>query len=137
MRSTVVFYTFTFLLIVACSMSASNAAFSQYSIAEAAATEVDGKEDGFGYCTVKIGSSTELKEVVSSVFRVKAGTYHIGVQNSFRDYVSANYDDVSSPTCHTTIETYQEAADDRSNWIAKLRRDRWTVFTVNWSYRGD
>jgi hypothetical protein len=97
-------------------------------------------EDGYGYCTVIIGTSTERKQVVSSVlsvFRVKSGTYHVGVQNSFRDFVSANFDNVSSPTCYTTIESYQEAADDRNSWIGRLRQDRWTVFTVNWSYRGD
>lgn len=95
--------------------------------------------DSYGYCSVTIGRSGQTKYVVSSVYRLQAGTYSVGVQNSFRDYVDGNFEEraSSTPTCYTTIDTYQEAADSRNDWIGRLRQNKWTVYTVNWSYRGD
>ena len=93
----------------------------------------------YAFCSIGLGSSTELKEVYSSVFRLKAGINPTGVQNSFHSYVSANFNEQikGSALCFTTIDNYQEAENMRNDYIGRKRRNGWTVYTVNWAYRGD
>lgn len=91
----------------------------------------------YAYCSTSFGESTNLKWVVSSVFRVKAGTYHVGVRNSFSSYIKAEFGEPNSPICSVTFDSYQEAQDSRNDQIGDLRRRDWTVYTVHWAYRGD
>lgn len=89
----------------------------------------------YGYCVVKIGDSDELKMVVSSIFSNEGYDHSVGAQNSFYEYVNANFSDaVSRPSCNTAIDNYQDAIDRRNSYIGQLRRRDWTVYTVSWSY---
>lgn len=97
------------------------------------ADSINSTEDSFGYCTVRTGSKTERAHVVSSVFKVKDGTFAVGVQNSpllctrkFRRRSRL-----------VTRLSYQEVADSSNAWVGRLRSDGLIVYTVSWSYRGD
>ncbi|AXY57937.1 hypothetical protein CDG60_16035 [Acinetobacter chinensis] len=93
----------------------------------------------YGYCSTSYGESTNPHYVVSSVFRIKNGIYHVGVQNSFRSYVNAEFGTLSdSPNCSILYASYQEAADKRNDEISQIRnRFEFPVHTVHWSYYGD
>ena len=93
----------------------------------------------YGYCSTSYGESTNPQYVVSSVFRIKNGIYHVGVQNSFRSYVNAEFETLSdSPNCTIVYSSYQEAADKRNDEISQIRnRFEFPVHTVHWSYYGD
>lgn len=93
----------------------------------------------YGYCSTRYGESTDPQYVVSSVFRIKNGIYHVGVENSFRSYVNAEFGTLSdSPNCSILYASYQEAADKRNDEISQIRnRFNWKAHTVRWSYHGD
>lgn len=96
------------------------------------------EDRSYGYCVAKLGLSGPLEIVVSTSFRVDGNVYSVGVQNSFRSYVDANFSRRSdTPICLTTIQDWQEAEDDRNDAIADYRRNGWTVHLVRWEYRGD
>lgn len=95
----------------------------------------------YGYCSTSYGESTDLKYVVSSVFKIRKDVYvyHVGVENSFRSYVDAEFGTLSdSPNCSIRYDSYQEAADKRNDEISSLRNKYgWTVHTIRWAYLGD
>lgn len=74
----------------------------------------------------------------SSVFRVAEGTYHVGVQNSFLSFAQA-YDGRAygvPASCSVTFSTWQEAEDDKNQWMARKRSLGHGVSWTNWSYHG-
>jgi hypothetical protein len=92
----------------------------------------------YGYCVARLGQAGNLEVVVSTTYRINGNVYSVGVQNSFRSYVDANFSRRSdTPICQTTIGSWQEAEDDRNDAIADYRRDGWSVHTVRWAYHGD
>lgn len=95
----------------------------------------------YGYCSTSYGESTDLKYVVSSVFKIRKDVYvyHVGVENSFRSYVDAEFGNLTdSPNCSIRYDSYQEAADKRNDEISTLRNKYgWPVYTIHWAYFGD
>ena len=76
--------------------------------------------------------------VMSTVFAVPAGTYHVGVANSFVAHVSAHDDrPVANPSCVVSFETRQQAADARNNVAASRRTGGLDIVFTRWSYGGD
>lgn len=100
-----------------------------------------GQKYSYGYCSTSYGESTNLKYVVSSVFKISKDiyVYNISVENSFRSYVDAEFSTLSdSPNCSIRYDSYQEAADKRNDEISNLRNKyNWTTYTVRWAYYGD
>ena len=75
---------------------------------------------------------------ISTVFKVQRGIYHVGVQNSFNSHLDARAaKNLAGASCGVSYDSYQEAEDNRNDWIARLRRNGTTVHSVPWSYRGD
>ena len=94
----------------------------------------------YGYCSTSYGESTDLKYVVSSVFKIRKDVYvyHVGVENSFRSYVDAEFGNLTDyPNCSIRYDSYQEAADERNDLISEYRNEGKDFRTVHWSYRGD
>lgn len=95
----------------------------------------------YGYCSTNYGESTDLKYVVSSVFKIRKDVYvyHISVENSFRSYIDAEFGTLSdSPNCSIRYDSYQEAADKRNDEISNLRSHYgWPVHIIRWAYFGD
>lgn len=94
----------------------------------------------YGYCSTSYGESTDLKYVVSSVFKIRKDVYvyHISVENSFRSYIDAEFGALSdSPNCSIRYDSYQDAADERNDLISEYRNEGKDFRTVHWSYRGD
>ena len=100
--------------------------------------KAEANDMAYGYCMVNVGSRGDKVKVVSTVYRVRRNTYHVGIQNSFRDYVDANFaaGADSTPSCGASTETWQEAEDERNRSVGRLRGDGWTVHAVNWAYHG-
>lgn len=102
-------------------------------------TSATNGDTAYGFCTHQIGGTRRLEVVVSSVFQIDPDISATGVENSFFDYTKANFDvePGPSPSCYTTIKTYQKAVDMRNEAIAGYRYRDWTVRSVTWSYDGD
>ena len=99
---------------------------------------VQAGQQQYGYCSTSYGESTNLKYVVSSVFKIRNDVYHVGVENSFRSYVNAEFGALSdSPNCSIRYDSYQDAADERNDLISEYRNEGKDFRTVHWSYRGD
>ena len=104
----------------------------------AALPTVAANDPAYGYCVARLGEAGSLEVVVSTTYRINGDVYSVGVQNSFRSYVDANFSLRSDmPICQTTIRSWQEAEDDRNDAIADYRRDGWSVQVVRWAYHGD
>ena len=103
--------------------------------------QADQPQYSYGYCSISYGESTDLKYVVSSVFKIKKDVYvyHASVENSFRSYVDAEFGSLSdSPNCSIRYDSYQETADKRNDEINNLRNKYgWAVYTIRWEYHGD
>lgn len=91
----------------------------------------------YGYCMASEPDYGRY-HLFSTVFTVRSGTYHVGVQNSFHSFAEA-YDgrDYGSVTCGVSYSSWQEAEDDKNEWMARHRRDGDGVSLAQWSYRGD
>ena len=98
---------------------------------------VAAQDVSYGYCTASEPDYGRY-HLYSTVFRVRAGTYHVGVQNSFHSFAEA-YDgrDYGSVTCGVSYSSWQEAEDDKNEWMARHRRSGHGVSLAQWSYRGD
>lgn len=76
--------------------------------------------------------------VMSSVFAVPAGTYHVGVANAFVAHVSAFHDrPVANANCVVSFETQQQALDARNTAAAGRRSAGLELAFTRWSYEGD
>lgn len=98
------------------------------------------KDSRYAFCSTSFGDSMDRKWVVSSVFKVDSTIYMVGVQNSFRSYVDAEFGTRSaSPVCtrYLSSDSYQTVQDARNDDIFDLKNRDWPVHTVHWSYHGD
>lgn len=95
------------------------------------------QERTYGYCQVSEPHYGRYY-VFSSVFTVRAGTYHVGVQNSYLSHVQAFFGrPVSSTICGVNYDSWQEAEDARNEHMARLRSQGVELVFTNWSYGGD
>ena len=91
----------------------------------------------FGWCMASEPTYGRY-HLVSTVFRLPAGVYHVGVQNSFLAFAEADDGrDFGFVSCSVTYEERQEAEDDRNQFIADRRRADHDVATARWRYHGD
>jgi hypothetical protein len=90
----------------------------------------------YGYCMASEPDYGRY-HLFSTVFRVPDGTYHVGVQNSFHSFAEA-YDGrrFGAVSCGVTFSTWQQAEDDKNQWIARKRNLGHGVSLANWSYHG-
>ena len=102
-----------------------------------ASAPTGGQDVSYGYCKASEPDYGRY-HVFSTVFEVPTGTYHVGVQNSFRSFVEA-YDGRSygSAMCSVSFDSWQDAEDDKNEWMGRHRRDGHDVRWARWSYRGD
>lgn len=78
------------------------------------------------------------KHFVSSVFRVKTGVYHVGMQNAYNQFLrDGTGTPLAGSICSVSFQSFQEAEAARNDWVARLRRDNVHVQLVDWAYRGD
>lgn len=96
-----------------------------------------GQDVSYGYCKASEPDYGRY-HVFTTVFQVPVGTYHVGVQNSFRAFAEA-YDGraFGSVSCSISYDNWQEAEDDKNQWMARHRRDGQDVRLARWAYRGD
>ncbi len=72
------------------------------------------------------------------MFQVEAGTYHVGVQNSFLSFAPAHDGRAFGfVSCGVTFGSWQEAEDSKNAFIAQRRNAGDGVSLANWAYYGD
>lgn len=103
----------------------------------AVSAPVAGEDVSYGYCRASEPDYGRY-HVFTTVFEVPAGTYHVGVQNSFRAFAEAHDGRAfGSVSCSISYDSRQDAEDDKNEWMARHRRDGHDVRVARWAYRGD
>lgn len=102
-----------------------------------ACTSASADSTEYSYCQMGVNTGNGLVAHFSTVFRIRSDIQSIGIENSFRDMVSARVGvaNTSSPTCFR-FDSYQETEDQRNQELAS-RRGRYQINEYVWSYRGD
>lgn len=73
----------------------------------------------------------------SAVFRVRANVIREGLENDFAGFVAAHFDaDASSGAlCFGPFDTYQQAANNQNDIMARDRRFNKYIVITRWAYR--
>lgn len=75
----------------------------------------------------------------SEVFSVRAGTYAVGIQNSFSSYVTARHDEevMSGARCMGPYTDRTQAEGELNDEIGDRKRHGKQVVLTLWRYRGN
>lgn len=92
---------------------------------------------GWRYCSSAPSGGGSV--YFSQVFASDSSVYHVGVSNSFNNFLAARYDRNagSGALCAGLYDSYQEAADKLNDDAAQYRRAGRDVVFTRWSYSGD